>query len=177
VDLQALPRDVLPDQLGVQESHPLAGAQQRLRRPPLAVALQRQEQRRQPRGAQRAAARHAVDRGQRARELLPARAREAADRALDVLVDRAVGLVRREVDLAALVEPRQLARDRLARLRRVRRSGARAEREHAEKRNQRAMSGSSAGHGPMLGSPRRLATCCNPACGRSFRHHRSLFQQ
>ena len=24
----------------------------------------------------------------------------------------------------------------------------------------------------MLGSPRRLATCCNTACGRPFRHHR-----
>ena len=27
----------------------------------------------------------------------------------------------------------------------------------------------------MLGSPCRLATCCNTACGRPFRHHRSFF--
>ena len=175
MELEPLARHVLPDELGVLERDALAGRRQRLGRPPLAVALERQEQRVQARRAQRAARRHALDRGQDAGELRPASAGQAPDRALDVGVDRAVGVVGRLVDRAARVELLQLARDRLRRLGGTRRGAARSGQEHAQDRNPCATGCSYAGHCPMLGSPRRRATCCNPVRGRSFRHHRSLF--
>ena len=81
LDLDAVAGIELEDELGAGEADALAAAQQPLRRPPLDVALERQEQAREPAGRELLARRHALEVGDDAAELDLARARSAASRA------------------------------------------------------------------------------------------------
>ena len=101
VELEALAREVLPDELGARERDARA-ARRAAARPsstPRCAASWRNSGA-QPRGAQLAARGDPLGRGQDAGELVPPRAGEALDPALDVGQDRAVGVVGRLVDRA-----------------------------------------------------------------------------
>ena len=133
VELDALPGHVLPDQLGAREGDALAAVEQRLaidHHSALRWSVRKSGNRRA--GAQLAA------RGDRPRSAASAPASWAlrapdqrADAALDVAMDRAVGVVGGLVDRAGRVQLLQLARDRLA-LRGV--GGLRADRADAPRR-------------------------------------------
>src|SRR6202023_2770302 len=81
LDLEALPGVVLPHELARGKAEAISAREQRLGRPPVAVAFEREEERGQPRGAQRAGGGDRLDVREPRPELNPPRTTEPAKRA------------------------------------------------------------------------------------------------
>ena len=100
VELEALAREVLEDELGARERDARAARRAAARPSSTPRCAGAGGTAAEPRGAQLAARGDPLGRGQDAGELVPPRAGEALDPALDVGQDRPVGVVGRLVDRA-----------------------------------------------------------------------------